>query len=762
MTGQIPDDLRDTSVAEMLDWAIAWCPLGVALLDSQLRQLRLNPLMCRVLGLRTEADGLGLRLTDLISTPETQSLLALAEQVVRTGKPAVWRGGFYRLPGRRGRAAETLFSPVKDPSGQVRGVLAIGFDVNAEHLARQRLALVNEASTRIGSTLDVTRTAEELVEVAIPALADLAVIDLLASVVRGGEPATGPIEGTIPLQRMACGSVLEGIPEVVARAGQMASFPERSPAAQCLATGRAVTYSGSDRNIGQWAMADPARVASIVMHQIHSVMLVPVRARGTTLGIATFARHRRPEPFADDDRVLAEEIVARAAVCIDNARRYTREHATALALQHSLLQQRQPVQSAVEVATRYLPAHSGIAVGGDWFDVIQLSGSRVGMVVGDVAGHGIHAAATMGRLRTAVQTLADIDLEPEELLTRLDDVVTRLGAEQDLSAESATDLSATCLYAVYDPTSRRCTLASAGHPVPAVVSPSGAVDYLDLPAGPPLGLGGLPFEEAEVELPEGSLLVLFTDGLIESRQRDIDAGLNAMRKVLSEVHVRPDGPRDAAPSLDSICDHLVHELLPEHARDDAALLVARTRALPPDRSVCWDLPADPAVVADARARTARQLAAWGLEEITFTTELLVSELVTNAIRHAQSPIQLRIILDGVLSCEVFDGSSTAPHLRRADRYDEGGRGLMLVAQLAERWGTRHTGSGKIIWAQQPLPSGLRGSCWAQLPVAGGSNLGYLGEGGGRNEREGLIECRRLLGENRVGAGAGIGTEHADL
>jgi PAS domain S-box-containing protein len=705
MTGEVPDDFRDASLGEMLDWAVAGSPLAVALVDSQLRQLRLNPLMCRVLGLRTEAEGLGLRLTDLISTPETESLQAMAQQVVRSGKPAVWRGGFYQLPGqKRGRAAETMLSPVKDPSGRVRGVLAIGFDVNEEYLARQRLALVNEASTRIGSTLDVTRTAEELVEVAVPPLADLAMIDLLDSVVRGGEPITGPIEGTVPLQRLACGSVLEGIPEAVVRPGQMTSFPEFSPVAQCLATGRAVTHSGTDFNIGQWAMADPARVASIARHQVHSMMLVPVRARGATLGIATFVRHRRPEPFVDDDLVLAEEIVARAAVCIDNARRYTREHATALALQHSLLQQRQPVQSAVEVATRYLPAHSGVAVGGDWFDVIRLSGSRVGMVVGDVAGHGIHAAATMGRLRTAVQTLADIDLEPEELLTRLDDVVTRLGTEQDLSADSATDLSATCLYAVYDPTSRRCTLASAGHPVPAVVTPAGAVDYLDLPAGPPLGLGGLPFEEAEVELPEGSLLVLFTDGLIESRHRDIDAGLNAMRKVLSDIHVRPEGPRHAPPSLDSICDRLVDELLPEHARDDAALLVARTRALPADRSVCWDLPADPAIVADARARTARQLAAWGLEDITFTTELLVSELVTNAIKHAQSPIRLRIILDGVLSCEVFDGSSTAPHLRRADRYDEDGRGLMLVAQLAERWGTRHTSTGKIIWAQQPLPA----------------------------------------------------------
>jgi anti-sigma regulatory factor (Ser/Thr protein kinase) len=239
--------------------------------------------------------------------------------------------------------------------------------------------------------------------------------------------------------------------------------------------------------------------------------------------------------------------------------------------------------------------------------------------------------------------------------------------------------------------------------MPAVVTPDGAVEYLDLPAGPPLGLGGLPFEEAEVELPEGSLLVLYTDGLIESRQRDIDAGLDAMRKVLGAVHHGADSFPGARPSLDAVCDSLIEALIPGQAEDDAALLVARTRALAPDRIVCWDLPTDPSVVADARARAARQLADWGLEDITDTTELLVSELVTNAIRHAHEPVQLRIILDGVLSCEVFDGSSSAPQLRRADRYDEDGRGLMLVAQLAERWGTRHTGSGKIIWAQQPLP-----------------------------------------------------------
>ncbi len=510
--------------------------------------------------------------------------------------------------------------------------------------------------------------------------------------------------GTAPLRRMACGSVLSNTPEALFRPGQVHSYHERSAAADCLATGAAVTSHSTEPGIAPWVAYDHARAAQLVRYGFHSVMVIPVRARGATLGIAFFARRRWPEPFGDDDLVLAEEMVARAAVCIDNARRYTREHATALALQRSLLPQRLPEQAAVEVATRYLPASSGIAVGGDWFDVIRLSGSRVGLVVGDVVGHGIHAAATMGRLRTAVRTLADVDLEPAELLTRLDDVVTRLVSEEGLSpsGESPTDLSATCLYAVYDPVSRCCSLARAGHPPPAVVTPGGTAEFLDLP-GLPLGLGGLPFEEAEVELPEGSLLVLYTDGMIESRRRDLDIGLNAMRKVLNEVHLRPDGPRRAAPSLESICDNLVEALLPERAEDDAALLIARTRALAPGQVVSWDLPADPALVADARARAARQLAAWGLEEIRFTTELLVGELVTNAIRHAQPPIQLRMILDGALCCEVSDGSSSAPHLRRADRYDEGGRGLLLVAQLTEGWGSRHTRTGKTIWAQQPLP-----------------------------------------------------------
>jgi len=544
-------------------------------------------------------------------------------------------------------------------------------------------------------------------EVAVPGLADFASVDLLDSVFRGDEPTSDPFEVSVPLRRMACGSVVDGSPEALVRPGQVSSLSRHSPVARHLTGGILMNSDDMRRTVQRWARQDPARAAHTVQHGFHSIMVVPMRARGATLGIAVFGRHRRPDPFEADDLVLAEEIVARAAVCIDNARRYTREHATALALQRSLLPRRLPRQAAIQVATRYLPAGSRVPVGGDWFDVIRLSGSRVGLVVGDVVGHGIHAAATMGRLRTAVRTLADVDLEPGELLTRLDDVVTRLADEEGLppAEPGVTDLSATCLYAVYDPVSRRCTLARAGHPPPAVVVPGGMATFLDLPAGPPLGLGGLPFEEAEIELPEDSLLVLYTDGLIESRQRDMDTGLSAMRKVLSDVCLRPDGSSGAgSSSLETVCDILVEELLPERAEDDAALLVARTRGLAADRIVCWDLPAQPAVVAEARARAARQLAAWGLEEITFTTELIVGELLTNAIRHAEPPIQLRMILDGALCCEVSDGSSTAPHLRRVDRYDEDGRGLLLVAHLSERWGSRHTRTGKTIWAQQPLPA----------------------------------------------------------
>src|SRR6185312_13044702 len=299
--------------------------------------------------------------------------------------------------------------------------------------------------------------------------------------------------------------------------------------------------------------------ATIRRFGIHSVLSVPIRARAVTLGVAVFLRGQRPEPFEQDDVLLAEELTARAGLSLDNARRYTRERTTALTLQRSLLPQRLPRQSAVEVASRYLPASAQLGVGGDWFDVIPLSGARVALVVGDVVGHGIHASATMGRLRTAVRTLADVDLAPDELLTQLDDLVVRLDREEGPQtggrAEAPTpgEVGATCLYAVYDPVSRRCTMARAGHPPPAVVTPDGEVRFLNLPTGPPLGLGGLPFESVEVELAEGSLLALYTDGLVEAADRDIEVGLNLLRGALA----------DKAGPLEETCDRVLRTVRSE-------------------------------------------------------------------------------------------------------------------------------------------------------------------------------------------------------
>jgi PAS domain S-box-containing protein len=673
-----------------MDWAFTQSPFALAVHDRDLLCLRINDRMCQMFGL-TEDELRGRRLTDALPGPQYDAMERIMRQVLDTGEPT-HRETYRRVPGEaREHAWSVSVSPLRDQAGRTRAVWIGVLNITEQYAARQRLTLLNEAGTHIGTTLDITSTAQELADMVVPGFADLAVVDLLDAVLSGDEPSPGPLTGIVALRRVAHQSIFDGVPEAVVKPGDVDSHPPSAPAARCMITGEAVLTTLDDPAFLSSTGHNPARAATIRKFGIHSILAVPIRARGVTLGAAVFVRSQRPEPFEQDDVLLAEELTARAALSLDNALRYTRERTTALALQRSLLPQRIPRQSAVEVASRYLPASAHAGVGGDWFDVIPLSGARVALVVGDVVGHGIRASATMGRLRTAVQTLADVDLPPDELLTRLDDLVSRLSADGD--ADDGDDAGATCLYAVYDPVSRLCCLARAGHPVPALVTPDGAVTFLDLPAGPPLGLGGLPFESTEIELPAGSILALYTDGLIESRHHDIDLGFERLRRALT----------DQEPSLESTCDSVLAAVLPERPADDVALLVARTHALTSDRVATWDLPADPAIVADARKKVAVRLRAWGLEDATFVTGLVVSELVTNAIRHAASPIQLRLIRDRTLICEVSDGTSTAPHLRRGPALDEGGRGLLLVSRLTRRWGTRQTPHGKIIWAEQVLP-----------------------------------------------------------
>ncbi|WP_031077997.1 SpoIIE family protein phosphatase/ATP-binding protein [Streptomyces sp. NRRL S-118] len=555
-------------------------------------------------------------------------------------------------------------------------------------VARERLKLLYEAGVRIGTTLDVKRTAEELSEVAVPRFADFVSVELLDPVLRGEEPT----EEHTQMRRAALSGIRADPP--LQPVGDRILFDEpTTPMAAALASGHAVLEA--DLTVARgWRAQDPEGADETLAYGIHSLIAVPLQARGVVMGMANFWRSERAERFEEEDLAFAEELAARAAVAIDNARRFTREHTMAVTLQRSLLPRVLPEQEALEVAYRYLPAQAG--VGGDWFDVIPLPGARVALVVGDVVGHGLHAAATMGRLRTAVHNFSALDLPPDELLGHLDELVSRIDQEEGGDGGGDGITGATCLYAIYDPVSGHCCVATAGHFAPALVLPDGSVDFPKVPVFPPLGLGGGPFETAELHLPEGSRLVLYTDGLIEHRDRDVDTGLRLLHDTLAD-----HGNRTA----EETCRAVFSAMLPPHRRDDIALLVARTRLLDPDRVADWDVPADPSAVAPVRAACGRQLAAWGLGDIGFTTELMLSELITNAIRYGSEPIHVRLLRERHLICEVSDGSSTSPHLRRAATTDEGGRGLYLVSQFAGRWGTRYTPTGKVMWTEQPLNGG---------------------------------------------------------
>ncbi|MET8979563.1 SpoIIE family protein phosphatase [Streptomyces sp. NPDC004539] len=666
--------------------------MSMSVFDTRQRYLRLNGVACQVMGVDEDVL-LGRPFPETVEDAEhSQGFNFHLREVARTGRPVHYESYTGEPSGNREHAWNIEMWPVRDPDGELTAVALAAFDSSEQYWARRRLALLNEAAASIGTTLDVVRTAEELVGLLVPQYADFASVDLFDWVLGSDEPPRIP-ESHIVLRRVAHGSGTDGTPEAAVHLGETDAYPAYSPPARALREGRAVLSQAGEPDFVRWVAERNTRAPAGQPHRqgVHSMMAVPLKARGTTLGVAVAIRLTHPDDFGDDDTVFAEELASRAAVCVDNARRFARERSTALTLQHSLLPRGLPGQAAVEVAHRYLPSGSTAGIGGDWFDVIPLSGSRVALVVGDVVGHGIPSSATMGRLCTAVRTLADVDLPPDELLTHLDDLVTHLATYDDGSADAA-ELGATCLYAVYDPVARRLAMAAAGHPPPALLLPDGTVGLVEMTPGPPLGVGGHPFEATEVDLPEGAIVALYTDGLIEGRDRDIDRASAELCSALAAP----------AATLDALCDTVLKAVLPEEPGDDVALLLARTRALGADRVATWDVVPDPAHVAATRQAAMEQLARWGLDEASFVTELVVSELVTNAIRYGEPPIQLRLIRDRTLICEVSDASSTSPHLRRAHAFDEGGRGLLLVAQLTQRWGSRQTARGKTIWAEQTL------------------------------------------------------------
>ncbi|MFG2422711.1 SpoIIE family protein phosphatase [Streptomyces sp. NPDC048448] len=671
-------------------------PIGIAVRDLELRYMWVNDALIRQDGISREKR-LGRRLSQVLPGAGAQQVETVMQQVLDSGVGTVDHE--YRawppMDPRREHLFSTSFFRLDDAQGRVLGVCAMTVDVTDRQRSRERLTMLSEAGTRIGSTLDVMRTGQELADLAVPRIADYVAVDLAETVPLGEESLArlGAISGDIPVFRRAgVASIHEGAPESLWPRGEPVFVPASSPFIKVLTSGSSHLEALLDTSAGTWLDQDPGRAEKAREYGMHSLMIVPIHARGAVLGVAVFVRANDPEPFDESDLLLAEELVTRAALALDNARRYVRERNAALALQRDLLPRRLTGGPALEVASRYLPADMDDGVGGDWFDVIPLSGARVALVVGDVVGHGINAAATMGRLRTAVHTLAKLNLPPDELLAHLDDTIVQLTDEgEDIGAAA---LGATCLYAVYDSVTRTCTMARAGHPPPAIVSPVGRVTFPDLPPGLPLGIGvgTASFESLELELPEGSVLAFYTDGVIESRDQDLDKGMRRLATALT----------GAGRQLEELCS-AVTEILPTGApTDDATLLLARTRALSPAQVAHWQLPNEPIAAARARSLAVRQLGEWELDHLAGITELIVSELVTNAVRHGAGPIGLRLIRHQALVCEVSDSSDTAPRLRHARTTDESGRGLFLVAQFSRRRGTRFTAHGKIVWTEQDL------------------------------------------------------------
>ncbi|GGV10072.1 histidine kinase [Streptomyces filipinensis] len=658
---------------------------GVLITAADGRLLLANDEAIRLLDLPADARGrpvgeLGLPepMAELLSSPETvtDELHLAGDRLLAVNKRPTYPDS------ERGGSVVTL-----------RDTTELAAVSGRAAFARERLELLYQAGVAIGTTLDVERTAQELADVAAPQFADLVTVDLLDAVLRGWEPTA---EGWRQLRRAAIGGEQRMMP--VYPLGEVITFSERTPQMRTLQERRGMLVADLRQAHG-WRGQDPERARKALECGLKSLVTVPLRARNVPLGVVNFYRTVDSPAFESEDLAFAEELAARAAVAIDNARRFTREHAMAVTLQRSLLPRGQPDQDALEVAWRYLPAEAG--VGGDWFDIIPLPGARVALVMGDVVGRGLHAAATMGRLRTAVHNFATLDLPVDEVLGNLDDLVVRMDNEDDAGDvakghEGEGVTGATCLYAVYDPVSGTCTMARAGHPEPVVVDPDGTVTCPGVPASAPLGLGGYPFEITELSLLEGSQLVLYTDGLVENGSHDIDVGMEGLRRAL-----RGSGGR----TPEETCQAVIDALKPSSSRDDIALLTARTRRFPSSHVAEWDVLSDPALVPSVRARCRETLREWGLEETAFATELILSELVTNAIRYGLPPVRVRLLYGRCLICEVSDGSGTSPRLRRAATTDEGGRGLFLVAQFAQRWGTRYTTRGKVIWAEQLLGDG---------------------------------------------------------
>jgi len=483
----------------------------------------------------------------------------LTQQVMKEGVPVVNVPLELTVAGQHRVAAWTAYR-VSD-NGRVLGAVSTLIDITDEaraarelRQANTRLDLLQRAGNEIGTTLDVGHTAEELAALIVPGLADRVVVDLIDAALLGEDPAgAGPQE--LPFRRYAVLDA-EAAGLVNYASGEQFIVPVTGQPARVFLHGEPILASSSDE-LSELGLPD-AIVRPLLERGAHTLIEVPLTARGVTLGVVALSRSKTPAPYDEADVRLVCDLTARAAVHLDNARLYSREHDAAVTLQRSLLPREVPRVAGLDIAWRYQPASQAAEIGGDWFDVLPLDGGQVALMVGDVTGHGIRAAAIMGQLRTTTAALARLGCPADEILVQLGGTVAAHGDEA----------GATCVYAQYDPSSGRCQLTSAGHLPPALRLPDGTTEFIDLPPGLLLGAGQGQYQAADRQLAPGSILALYTDGLIEQPGQDLGIGLSRLARALS------DGPSG---TMDELCDSVLASLAPR-PRDDVALLLARCTA----------------------------------------------------------------------------------------------------------------------------------------------------------------------------------------
>ncbi|UXI76897.1 SpoIIE family protein phosphatase [Streptomyces vinaceusdrappus] len=539
-------------------------PFGVAVLDPDLRYMLVNPVLEKIHG-KPAGETVGRHPSEVIPVPDTSRIEAAMHRVLATGEPLLNQSTLSTTPSDPDPRAEHAWSVsyyrLQDQRGHILGVAVTVVDDTERHRAaaeagrvRGRLATLAEAGMRIGSSLDLDRTAHELADIAVDDLADVAAVDVLDVIFTAADPAVpDPGQGTAfrPL------AVAARPPTDAVRAadpvGESVIYAADRLVTQCVRTGRPVLVpqltAESFRRLG-------TRPDSGILDRAgaHSYLAVPLRAHGCVLGALSLLRVHDPRPFDEDDRDFAVELADRAAICVDNARWYRHERDTALALQRSLLPHRAPDRPGLGIATRYRPADDTSEIGGDWYDVLPLAGDGTALVIGDVMGSGATAAATMGQLRTATRALARLDLPPGAVLSGLDSL-----------AEDLDSSFATCTYLTCRPAAGTCEIATAGHLPPVAIRPDGTTGLIDPAPGPPLGIGGTTFTTHRFTLAPGSRVLLYTDGLVETRTDPIDDRLQLLLDLLT---------RHAHRELEDTCDLLLEELRHPGSRDDVALLLA--------------------------------------------------------------------------------------------------------------------------------------------------------------------------------------------